>query len=49
MTVANHPKIHAHHLSRQALVSVRPSTLHQVFAHGESTARQDGLPTTVQD
>jgi DNA invertase Pin-like site-specific DNA recombinase len=49
MTVANHPKIHAHHLRRKALVYVRQSTLHQVFAHGESTARQYGLTTTVQD
>jgi hypothetical protein len=49
MTGANHPTIHAHHLRRKALVSVRQSTLHQVFAHGESTARQDGLTTTVQD
>ena len=49
MTGANHPKIHAHHLRRKALVYVRQSTLHQVFAHGESTARQYGLTTTVQD
>jgi hypothetical protein len=49
MTVASHPKIHAHHLRRTALVSVRQSTLHQGLAHGESTARQDGLTTTVQD
>jgi len=49
MTVANHPKIHVHHLSRKALVYVRQSTLHQVFAHGESTARQYGLTTTIQD
>src|SRR4030095_2866845 len=49
MTVANHPKIHAHHLRRKALVYVRQSTLHQVFAHGESTARQYGRTTTVQD
>jgi DNA invertase Pin-like site-specific DNA recombinase len=28
---------------------VRQSTLHQVFAHGESTARQYGLTATAQD
>jgi DNA invertase Pin-like site-specific DNA recombinase len=44
-----HPNIHAHHLSRKALVSVRPSTLHQVFAQGESTARQYGRTATAQD
>src|SRR5215470_3093305 len=49
MPVAHHPKIQAHHLSRQALVYVRQSTLHQVFAHGESTARQYGLAATAQD
>jgi DNA invertase Pin-like site-specific DNA recombinase len=49
MPVANHPKIHAQHLRRKALVDVRQSTLHQVLAHGESPARQDGLTTTVQD
>jgi len=49
MTVAHHPKIQAHHLSRKALVYVRQSTLHQVFAHGESTARQYGLAATAQD
>jgi hypothetical protein len=49
MTVAHHPNIPAHHLRRKALVSVRQSTLHQVCAHGESTARQYGLTTTVQD
>jgi DNA invertase Pin-like site-specific DNA recombinase len=42
-------KIHAHHLSRKALVSVRQSPLHQVFAHRESTARQYGLSFTAQD
>jgi hypothetical protein len=40
MTVATHPKIHVHHLSRKALVSVRQSTLPQVLEHSESTARQ---------
>jgi DNA invertase Pin-like site-specific DNA recombinase len=49
MTGAHHPKIHAHHLRRKALVYVRQSTLHQVFAHGESTARQYGLTATAQD
>jgi len=49
MTVAHHPKIHAHHLRRKALVYVRQSTLHQVFEHGESTARQYGLTATAQD
>jgi DNA invertase Pin-like site-specific DNA recombinase len=42
-------KIHAHHLSRKALVYVRQSTLHQVFAHRESTARQYGLSFTARD
>jgi len=42
-------KIQAHHLSRKALVYVRQSTLHQVFAHRESTARQYGLSCTAQD
>jgi hypothetical protein len=49
MTVANHPTIPAQHLRRKALVYVRPSTLHQVLAHGASTARQSGLTTTGQD
>jgi DNA invertase Pin-like site-specific DNA recombinase len=42
-------KIQAHHLSRKALVYVRQSTLHQVFAHRESTARQYGLTLTARD
>src|SRR5215471_4655746 len=42
-------KIKAHHLSRKALVYVRQSTLHQVFEHRESTARQYGLSSTAQD
>jgi DNA invertase Pin-like site-specific DNA recombinase len=41
--------IQAHHLSRKALVSVRQSTLHQVFEQSESTARQYGLSATAQD
>src|SRR5438128_10219931 len=49
MNAPPHPKIHAHHLSRKALVYVRQSTLHQVCAHGESTARQYGLTATAQD
>jgi DNA invertase Pin-like site-specific DNA recombinase len=49
MNAPQHPKIQAHHLSRKALVYVRQSTLHQVFAHGESTARQYGLTATAQD
>jgi DNA invertase Pin-like site-specific DNA recombinase len=49
MTVAHHSKIHAHHLRRKALVYVRQSPLHQVCAHGESTARQYGLTATAQD
>ncbi len=49
MNAPPHPKIQAHHLSRKALVYVRQSTLHQVFAHGESTARQYGLTATAQD
>jgi DNA invertase Pin-like site-specific DNA recombinase len=49
MTGAHHPKIQAHHLRRKALVYVRQSTLHQVFEHGESTARQYGLTATAQD
>jgi DNA invertase Pin-like site-specific DNA recombinase len=43
------PPMHAHHLSRKALVSVRPSTLHQGCAHGESPARPYGLTATAQD
>ena len=42
-------KIQAHHLRRKALVYVRQSTLHQVFEHRESTARQYGLSSTAQD
>jgi DNA invertase Pin-like site-specific DNA recombinase len=42
-------KIQAHHLSRKALVYIRQSTLHQVFAHRESTARQYGLTLTARD
>jgi DNA invertase Pin-like site-specific DNA recombinase len=42
-------KIQAQHLSRKALVSVRQSTRHQVFAHRESTARHYGLSSTAQD
>jgi DNA invertase Pin-like site-specific DNA recombinase len=42
-------KIQAHHLSRKALVYVRQSTLHQVFEHRESTARQYELSSTAQD
>ena len=49
MNAPQHPKIQAHHFSRKALVYVRQSTLHQVFAHGESTARQYGLAATAQD
>ncbi len=49
MTDPSGAKIHAHHLSRKALVYVRQSTLHQVFAHRESTARQYGLSFTAQD
>jgi DNA invertase Pin-like site-specific DNA recombinase len=49
MNAPQHPKIQAHHLSRKALVYVRQSTLHQVFAHGESTARPYGLAATAQD
>ena len=49
MNAPHHPKIQAHHLSRKALVYVRQSTLHQGFAHGESTARQYGLTATAQD
>src|SRR5215472_12929074 len=33
----------AHHLSRLACLYVRQSTLHQVFEHTESTARQYAL------
>jgi hypothetical protein len=33
-------KLQAHPRSRKALVYVRQSTLHQVFEHRESTARQ---------
>ena len=36
-------KITARHLSRQAMLYVRQSTLHQVFENTESTARQYGL------
>src|SRR6266516_729722 len=36
-------KITARHLSRQAVLYVRQSTLHQVFENTESTARQYGL------
>jgi DNA invertase Pin-like site-specific DNA recombinase len=36
-------KITATHLSRQAMLYVRQSTLHQVFENTESTARQYGL------
>ena len=49
MTAPQQAKIQAHHLSRKALVSVRQSTLPQVFAHSESTARQYGLSATAQD
>ena len=49
MNAPPHPNIHAHHLSRNALVYVRPSTLPQVCAHGESTARPYGLAATAQD
>jgi DNA invertase Pin-like site-specific DNA recombinase len=48
MTGAHHPNIHAHHRRRKALVYVRQSTLHQVFAHGASTARQYGRTATAQ-
>jgi hypothetical protein len=36
-------KITARHLSRQAMLYVRQSTLHQVLENTESTARQYGL------
>src|SRR5260221_4672968 len=36
-------KITARHLSRQAMLYVRQSTLHQVLENPESTARQYGL------
>src|SRR5260370_7548331 len=36
-------KITARHLSRQAILYVRQSTLHQVLENPESTARQYGL------
>jgi len=49
MTVAPHPNIQAHHLRRKALVSGCPATLPQGCDHGESTARQYGLPATAQD
>jgi DNA invertase Pin-like site-specific DNA recombinase len=49
MTGAHHPTIPAPHLRRKALVEVRQSTLPQVFAHGESPARQYGLTATAQD
>ena len=49
MTAPHQAKIQAHHLSRKALVYVRQSTLHQVFEHSESTARQYGLSATAQD
>jgi DNA invertase Pin-like site-specific DNA recombinase len=49
MNAPPHPNIQAHHLSRKALVSVRPSTLPQVCAQGESTARPYGLAATAQD
>jgi hypothetical protein len=34
------PKLHAHHLRRLAIVSVRQSHPQQVAEHVESTARQ---------
>jgi len=49
VSVAESPKIQSHHLSRKALVYVRQSTLHQVFEHRESTARQYGLSFTAQE
>ncbi len=49
MITASHAKIQTHHQRRKALVYVRQSTLHQVFEHGESTARQYGLTATAQD
>jgi len=49
VTAPHQAKIQAHHLSRKALVYVRQSTLHQVFEHSESTARQYGLSATAQD
>jgi hypothetical protein len=36
-------KVTARHLSRQAMLYVRQSTLHQVLEHTESTARQYAL------
>jgi len=36
-------KVTARHLSRQAMLYVRQSTLHQVLENTESTARQYGL------
>ena len=49
MIATESPKIQSHHLSRKALVYVRQSTLHQVFEHRESTARQYGLSFTAQE
>ena len=40
---AVHQKVTAGHLSRDAYLYVRQSTLRQVFDHGESTRRQYGL------
>jgi DNA invertase Pin-like site-specific DNA recombinase len=40
---AAQPKITARHLSRQAMLYVRQSTLHQVLENTASTARQYGL------
>src|SRR5262249_54272488 len=40
---------HAKKKRRYHLVYVRQSTLHQVFEHRESTARQYGLSSTAQD
>ena len=41
--MATDPKIRPDHLRRQAVVSVRQSTLHQVRGHRESTVRQYAL------
>ena len=41
-------KITARHLSRQAMLYVRQSTLHQVLENTESTARQYGLRVVAE-
>jgi DNA invertase Pin-like site-specific DNA recombinase len=43
------PKIHPHHLARQAVVYVRQSTPQQVHHHAESTRRQYQLTETAQN